>query len=476
LKTQYDAIVVGSGPNGLAAAITLAKARLSVLLVEGRKEPGGGVRSEELTLPGFIHDTCSAIHPLALASPFFQSLDLEALGLEWIQPDLPLAHPLDHGAAACLHRSLDLSAQGFGPDQDRYQSSMKLFVPNSGLLIAEILQPIPHWPGHPGLLLEFGILALQSAQRYSCRYFEQPATRALFAGMAAHSFLSLRQPASAATGLVLNILAHSVGWPLPRGGSGKIAEALSRRFQALGGTIQTNCLVTNIDELPKARAILFDVSPRQLLSIAGHHFPKRYRDALARYQYGPGVFKADYALSSPIPWSNPDCHKAGTIHVGGTLDEIMASEEDVTQGIHPQKPFVLVAQPSRFDSSRAPAGKHTAWAYCHVPPGSTFDMAERMENQIERFAPGFRDCVLKRTTRTCRDLESFNPNLVGGDINGGRANLKQLVIRPILSSNPYRTPFKGVYLCSASTPPGGGVHGMCGFNAARHALRAIFKI
>jgi phytoene dehydrogenase-like protein len=292
--------------------------------------------------------------------------------------------------------------------------------------------------------------------------------------MAAHSFLSLRQPASAATGLILNILAHSVGWPLPCGGSGKITEALSKYFQALGGTIQTNNYVTNIDELPKARAILFDVSPRQLLSIAGHRFPERYREALTRYQYGPGVFKADYALSSPIPWSNPDCHRAGTIHVGGTLEEITASEEDVIGGTHPQKPFVLVAQPSRFDASRAPAGRHTAWAYCHVPAGSTFDMAERMEKQIERFAPGFRDCILKKTTKTCRDLEASNPNLVGGDINGGRANLKQLLIRPVLSSNPYKTPLKGVYLCSASTPPGGGVHGMCGSNAARHALRAIF--
>jgi phytoene dehydrogenase-like protein len=474
LKTQYDAIVVGSGPNGLAAAITLAKDRLSVLLIEGRKELGGGMRSEELTLPGFQHDTCSSIHPLALTSPFFQSLDLGGLALEWIQPDLPLAHPLDQGAAACLHRSLDLSAKGFGPDHDRYQSMLKLFVQNSESLMAEVLQPLPHWPDHPGLLAEFGMLALQSAHAFCCRYYEQPATRALFAGMAAHSFLSLRQPASAATGLILNILAHSVGWPLPRGGSGKITGALSKYFQALGGTIQTNSFVANIDELPKARAILFDVSPRQLLSIAGHHFPQRYRDALARYQYGPGIFKADYALSSPIPWSNPDCHRAGTIHVGGTLEEITASEEEVTGGTHPQNPFVLVAQPSRFDSSRAPAGKHTAWAYCHVPAGSTFDMAERMEKQIERFAPGFQDCVLKRTTKTCQDLEAYNPNLVGGDINGGRANLKQLIIRPILSSNPYKTPLKGVYLCSASTPPGGGVHGMCGWNAARHALRANF--
>ena len=476
LKNQYDAIVVGSGPNGLAAAITLAQERLSVLLVEGRAEPGGGVKSEELTLPGYIHDTCSAIHPLALASPFFQSLDLGAWGLKWIQPDLPLAHPLDRGEAACLHRSLDLSAQGFGPDEDRYRSTMKLFAQNSGSLIAEILQPIPHWPNHPGLLAEFGLVALQSAHRYSCRYFEQTTTRALFAGMAAHSFLSLRQTASAATGLVLNVLAHSVGWPLPGGGSGKITEALSQYFQTLGGTIQTGYWVRNIDELPKARAMLFDVSPRQLLAIAGNRFPTRYRDALTRYQYGPGVFKADYALSSPIPWTNPFCHRAGTVHVGGTLEEITASEEEVTRGVHPEKPLVLVTQPSRFDSSRAPEGKQTAWAYCHVPAGSTFDMAERIENQIERFAPGFRDCVLKRTTRTCQDLEASNPNLVGGDINGGLANLKQLIIRPILSTNPYRTPLKGVYLCSASTPPGGGVHGMCGYNAARQALKAIFEI
>jgi phytoene dehydrogenase-like protein len=389
---------------------------------------------------------------------------------------LPLAHPLNHGEAACLHRSLDLSAQGFGPDQDRYRSTMNLFVQNAGSLMAELLRPLPHLPKHPGLLMEFGLEALQSAHRYGSRHFAQPATRALFAGMAAHSFLSLRQPASAATGIVLNLLAHSVGWPLPRGGSGKITGALSKYFESLGGIIQTHCLVANIDELPHARAILFDVSPRQLLAIAGHRFPQRYRAALARYQYGPGVFKADYALSSPIPWTNPDCARAGTVHVGGTLEEITAAEDDVIRGIHPQKPFVLVTQPSRFDSRRAPEGKHTAWVYCHVPAGSAFDMAERMENQIERFAPGFRDCVLKRTTRTCLDLEASNPNLIGGDINGGRADLKQLVIRPILSSNPYKTPLAGVYLCSASTPPGGGVHGMCGANAARQALKTIFKI
>jgi phytoene dehydrogenase-like protein len=476
LRNQYDAIVVGSGPNGLAAAITLASERLTVLLIEGRGEVGGGLRSEASTLPGFLHDACSAIHPLALASPFFQSLNLGRFDLEWIHPDLPLAHPLDHGQAAWLEHSLEATAIALGADGRAYQKLLQGFVENSPALVPEILKPLLHLPKHPALLAEFGMLALQSAHGLSGRHFANPPARALFAGLAAHSFLSLRQPASAAIGLVLNILAHSVGWPMPRGGAGRLSSALAQCFQALGGEIELNHSVGNLDELPQTKAVLLDVSPRRLLAIAGHRLPRRFAAALDRYQYGPGVFKADYALSAPIPWSNPACDRAGTVHVGGTLEEITASENAVARGGHPEKPFVLVTQPTRFDPSRAPAGKHIAWAYCHVPAASTVDMTDRIEAQIERFAPGFRDCILKRATKTTHDLELANPNLVGGDINGGRSNLKQLLIRPILSSVPYQTPLQGVYLCSASTPPGGGVHGMCGYNAARHTLQTIFKI
>ena len=476
MSSRYDAIVVGSGPNGLAAAITLARAGLSVLLLEGRNKVGGGIRSEELTLPGFLHDACSAIYPLAPASPFFQSLDLTSFGLEWIQPGLPLAHPLDDGEAACLHRSVEVTAAQLGMDKVAYQKLMTRFVEQSGALMPEVLQPMLHLPSHPFLMLKFGLVALQSAHRLCSNIFQQVEAKALFAGVAAHSFLPLGQRGSAAMGLVLNILAHSVGWPMPRGGAGKICDALTKCFQASGGTVQTGCLVTHIDELPKAKALFFDVSPRNLLSIAGHRFPKRYCNTLMRFKNGPGVFKIDYALNSPIPWRNRDCERAGTVHVGGTFEEVALCEDKVSHGEHSEKPFVLVTQPSRFDSSRAPDGKHIAWAYCHVPSGSTFDMTARIESQIERFAPGFRDCILKRNTRNCRDLELYNPNCLGGDISGGLTNLKQLLARPVFGRFPYMTPAKGIYLCSASTPPGGGVHGMCGYNAAQHALKTIFKV
>jgi phytoene dehydrogenase-like protein len=470
---RYDAIVVGAGPNGLAAAITLARARLSVLLVEGRNEPGGGVRSEALTLPGFVHDTCSAIYPLALASPFFKSLELGALGLEWIEPELPLVHPLDGGEASCLYRSVELTAAGLGLDGARYGQVMTPLVEQADWLLPEVLQPLLHWPAQPVPLARFGMLALQSAQGYARRHFREPSGRALFAGLAAHSFLSLRERATAATGLILNLLAHSVGWPLPRGGAGRLSAALCQHFEALGGVVQTGRTISHLDELPKAKAILFDVAPRHLLGIARGRFPKWYDAALERFKHGAGVFKVDYALRAPIPWTHPACRRAGTVHVCGTWEEVATAEDEVSRGIHPARPFVLVAQPSRFDASRAPAGMHTAWAYCHVPGGSTFNMTERMERQIERFAPGFRDCILSRAIRTCQDLELFNPNYIGGDINGGRGNLWQMLARPILSRVPYQTPLAGVYLCSASTPPGGGVHGMCGYNAARAALRQL---
>ena len=474
LRVSYDAVVVGSGPNGLAAAIRLAQANLSVLVLEANATLGGGARSAELTLPGFVHDLCSAVHPLGLGSPFFRGLGLEKYGLHWIQPELPLAHPLEGGQAAVLQKSVTATAAALGQDQASYERLMAPLVSNWEALASEFLQPMLHLPRHPFLLARFGWQALGSASKQAQRWFSGEAGRALFAGLAAHSSLPLEQRASAAFGLVLGLLGHAVGWPLPRGGSQEIANALAGCLRAMGGEIAAGIRVDHLDQLPLARAILLDVTPLQLLLIAGDKLPESYRRRLGRYRYGPGVFKLDYALSAPIPWKAAACARAGTVHVGGSLAEIAACEREVAQGRPPERPYLLLAQPTLFDPSRAPAGKHIAWAYCHVPNGSTFDMTERMEKQIERFAPGFRDCVLARRALNCEQMENYNPNLVGGDINGGAADLWQLLARPVLSRAPYRTPVPGLYLCSASTPPGGGVHGMCGFHAAETALKDCF--
>jgi phytoene dehydrogenase-like protein len=473
VKTSYDAVVVGSGPNGLAAAVRLAQEKLSVLVLEARGSIGGGTSSAELTLLGFTHDVCSAIHPLGAGSPFFRSLDLAKDGLTWIHPDFPLAHPLDGGKAAVLDRSLAKTARELGTDGPAYEKLMSPLVENWDALAPEFLQPMVHVPRHPLLLGRFGMQAMRSASGVANGRFSGEPPRALFAGLAAHSFLPLEQRLSAAFGLVLGTLGHAVGWPLPRGGSQQIANALAGRLRSLGGEIAVNSPVSNIDQLPMARAILLDVTPRQLLALAGHKLPDSYRRRLERYRYGPGVFKLDYALSAPIPWQAPACSHAGTIHVGGTLDEIALAERTVAERKTPERPFVLLAQPSLFDKTRAPEGRHTAWAYCHVPNGSSCDMTERIESQIERFAPGFRDCVLARHTMKCADLEKRNANLVGGDINGGLADLRQLLARPVFAAFPYRTPTPGLYLCSSSTPPGGGVHGMCGFHAAEAVLRDL---
>jgi phytoene dehydrogenase-like protein len=474
-KFTYDAVIVGSGPNGLAAAIRLAQNKLSVLVLEANAIIGGGCRSAELTLPGFTHDVCSAIHPLGMASPFFKTLPLDRYGLCWIQPDFPLAHPLDDGIAAVLRRDLVETAQGLGGDDKAYSRLMGPFVRDWQALVDEVLQPVLHVPRHPFQLLRFGLQALHSATSLAGKCFAAAAARALFAGLAAHSFLRLDQVPSAAFGLVLGLLGHAVGWPLPRGGSQSLANALAAHLRSLGGEIATHSPVTNVDELPLARAILLDITPKQVLSIAGHKLPGSYRERLKRYRYGPGVFKVDYALNAPIPWTNEATRRAGTVHLGGRLEEVAESEATVTQGEHPERPFVLLAQPTLFDPSRAPAGKHIAWAYCHVPNGSTFDMTERIENQIERFAPGFRECIAARRVMRCAEMERNNPNLVGGDINGGLADLRQMLARPVLSWKPYRTPVPGIYLCSSSTPPGGGVHGMCGWHAAETALRDCFR-
>jgi len=474
-RVSYDAVVVGSGPNGLAAAIRLAQEKLSVLVLEANPTIGGGTRSAELTLPGFVHDVCSAIHPLGLGSPFFRTLPLEKYGLNWIQPDVPLAHPLEDGAAI-LDRSIPKTAGALGRDQKPYEQLMSPLVAQWKNLATDFLQPLLHFPRHPLQLARFGLQAFRSATALVNHWFSEEPSRALIAGLAAHSFLPLEQRPSAAFGLVLGMLGHAVGWPLPRGGSQQIANALAAHLRALGGEIQVNTRVENLHQLPLARAILLDVTPLQLMLIAGDELPDSYQRRLGRYTYGPGVFKVDYALSAPIPWKSRNCSRAGTVHVCGSFAEVAQSEREVCQGKHPERPFILLAQPTLFDPTRAPEGRHTAWAYCHVPHGSEFDMTARIDSQIERFAPGFRDCILARTTRNCTQMQEGNANLVGGDIHGGAASLWQLVARPVLSFKPYRTSVPGLYLCSSSTPPGGGVHGMCGFHAAETALRDLFNI
>jgi phytoene dehydrogenase-like protein len=465
-----DAVVVGSGPNGLAAAITLARAGCSVVVYEANATIGGGARSAELTLPGFVHDVCSAVHPLAAASPFFKTLPLERFGLEWIEPEIPLAHPLDNGSAACLYKDIDVTAEQLHEDADAYRRLLKPLARNWEKLSIEFLQPMLHWPRHPITLAHFGILGVCPATLLAKFVFKGDRARALFAGNAAHSFLPLGAPVSSAFALVLGLTGHALGWPIPRAGSQQISNALASYLRELGGKIEVNHRIENLRELPKSRVILLDVSVWEFLRIAGQEMPPGYRRKLESFRHAPGIFKIDYALNEPIPWKADACRRSGTIHLGGGIDEIAAAERDVARGKIPERPFVLVAQQSLFDPTRAPQGRHTLWAYCHVPFGCSTDMSDQIESQIERFAPGFRDCVLARHTMTAADLARSNPNLAGGDISGGAANLMQLLARPILSPTPYRTPLPGVYLCSASTPPGGGVHGMCGYHAACVAL------
>lgn len=473
MSGEHDAVIIGSGPNGLAAAITLARAGCSVLVLEANSTIGGGARSAKLTLPGFVHDVCSAVHPLAAASPFFKTLPLGQFGLEWIHPDIPLAHPLDDGRAACLYRDVDLTAESLQRDADAYRRLMKPLARNWKKLANEFLQPMLHLPQHPFALARFGLPAISPAAYLAkCLFKEEPA-RALFAGIAGHSFLPLEAIVSSAFGLVLGMAGHAVGWPIPRGGSQTISTALANYLRSLGGKIETNRPVNSLADVPRTRAILFDVSVWEFVRIAGSRLPSRYRKRLENFRHAPGVFKIDYALGAPVPWKSAECKRAGTIHLGGTLDEIAMAERDVARGKIPARPFVLVAQQSLFDTTRAPAGKHTLWAYAHVPFGCNSDISERIEAQIERSAPGFRDCILARHTMNTGDLEKSNRNLTGGDINGGAANLWQLIARPVFSFTPYRTPLPGVYLCSASTPPGGGVHGMCGHHSALAVLRDL---
>jgi phytoene dehydrogenase-like protein len=438
-----------------------------VRVVEAQETIGGGTRTAELTLPGFRHDVCSAIHPALLASPFFRSLKLD---LDLIEPPAAVAHPLDDGTAVLARRSLGDTAEQLGADGRAYRRLLEPLLADWETLAGELMGPIPHLPRHPLSLARFGLAALRSAKSLAEARFETQSGRALFAGAAAHSVLALEQPGSASFGLVLLVLAHASGWPFPRGGSQGIADALAARLRSLGGEIETGNRVSSLRELPNSRLVLCDVTPKQLIALAGDRLPHRYQRRLQGWRYGPGAFKLDYALDGPIPWRAPEVAEAGTVHLGGSLAEIAESERAGWEGSHAEQPFVLLAQQSLFDETRAPAGKHTAWAYCHVPNGSTFDMRERIEAQIERYAPGFRDLILGYASRNTTDLERENPNLVGGDIAGGANTLTQLLARPAPRRIPYSTPVSGLYICSASTPPGAGVHGMCGHLAAKAAL------
>ena len=471
--TSYDAVVVGAGPNGLAAAIELARAGKSVAVFEAASTPGGGCRSAELTLPGFVHDVCSAIHPLALASPFFKSIPLTELGVRFRHPSAPLAHPLDDGDAAVLERSVPETAEGFGADARAYVRLMGSLARNADKLIVDILGPL-RVPHHPIALARFGLPAVRSAHGLASARFDEPRARALFAGIAAHSMMSLRRPPTAAYGLLLAVIGHVYGWPAVEGGAQKLTDALVAHLKSLGGRISTGHRIESLGELPQSKAVLFDLTPRQVVDIAGDALPTRYRRRLERYQHGPGVFKIDFALNEPIPWKADVCRRAGTVHLGGTLEEVAASEDAVCRGRLVERPYILLAQQTTFDETRAPEGKHTAWAYCHVPTGSSFDMSERIEAQIERFAPGFRDTVIARSTMTAPELEAYNANYIGGDISGGVQHFGQLFTRPAIRFDPYSTPNKRLYICSSSSPPGGGVHGMCGHYAARSALRRAF--
>ena len=470
-----DAVVVGAGPNGLAAAITIARAGRSVVVYEAAPTPGGGARSAELTLPGFSHDPCSAIHPTALASPFLRSLDLARLGVEWIHSPAPLAHPLEGGHAAVLELSVAETAAGLGADGPAWRRTYGPLVRAADGLVPELMGPVVHLPRHPLALARFGLPGLRSASGFGRSTFAGEEARALFAGLAAHSMVALDRPLTASFGLVFGLFGHVFGWPMARGGSQRITDALVATLRELGGEIVTDNRVGSIAELPPARAVLFDVTPRQLVAIAGDRLPAAYRRRLEGYRYGPGTFKIDWALSGPVPWVADGPRRAATVHLGGTLDEIAAAEADVAAGRHPDRPFVLFVQQTPFDPSRAPAGWHTAWAYCHVPNGSTVDMTVRIEDQVERYAPGFRDLVIARSVRDPAALEAYDENYVGGDINGGLQDWRQLIFRPIPRLDPYATGARGIYLCSSSTPPGGGVHGMSGHLAARSALRREFR-
>lgn len=474
INSEFDAVVVGSGPNGLAAAIVLQQKGLSVLLIEGRDTIGGGMRTAELTLPGFHHDICSSVHPLGIASPFFSALPLREYGLEWIDPPVAAAHPFDGDREALLVRSAAATAGWLGADGPVYQRLLDPLVKDWPLLAPQILGPL-RFPSHPVVMARFGLVGLPSVTMLA-RRFQTMQARGLLAGMAAHAMQPLTNLSTAAVSLLFLLTGHGKGWPMPRGGAATIATALSAYFQELGGVIQTGTPVTSLSQLPPSKALLLDLTPRQLLQLGGHRWSSLYAWQLQRYRYGMGVFKIDWALADPIPFSALGCRQAGTVHLGNTFEEIAASEAATARGMHAEQPFVLLTQPSLFDMTRAPQGKHVAWAYCHVPGGSQKDMTAIIERQVERFAPGFRERILARHVLDTAQLEAYDPNYVGGDINGGVMDIRQLFTRPALRRSPYRTSAKGIYICSSATPPGGGVHGMCGYHAARRALKDVFSV
>jgi phytoene dehydrogenase-like protein len=468
LALTAKASVIGTGPNGLAAAIVLAQAGLQVEVFEAEPTPGGAVRTLELTMSGFLHDFGSAVHPMAVSSPFFSSLPLQDYGLEWIHSPSPLAHPLDDGSAVVMERDLTTAESWLGQDGKAWRNLMGPFAKRWTEFVPDVLRPLPTFPRHPFLMARFGLNAMLSAKKLAFSFFREERARALFAGFAAHSFLSLDAPLSAAFGLLMAIPAHALGWPVPRRGSQSITNALCGHLEKLGGKIHCSSRIDNISNVRASGLILCDLTPRQLLHIAGNRLSSSYKKRLQNFRYGPAVFKVDYALSDPIPWRAGECSRAATVHLGGSFEEIAASEAAVSEGQHAERPFILLSQPTLFDPTRAPAGKHIAWAYCHVPNGSTFDMLPRFEAQIERFAPGFHDCILARRVFSPANLEGMDANLVGGDITGGVLDLRQFLFRP--TWRHYATSSPNLYICSASTPPGGSVHGMCGYHAARMAL------
>jgi phytoene dehydrogenase-like protein len=473
-RPEFDAVVLGAGPNGLAAAITLQQKGLSVLLIEGHKTIGGGLRSAELTLPGFTHDICSAIHPFGIASPFFDTLPLHEYGLEWIVPPIAAAHPLDStGSTPFLTQSMERTADSLGADAAAYLRLITPFQKNWPRLVPEILAPL-HWPTHPLAMARFGWQGIPGATHLVKR-FKTPEARALLAGMAAHAMQPLGNYTTAAVTLIFLMAGHGKGWPLPRYGSATIARALGNHFISLGGGIQTDTWITALSQLPSSKALLLDLTPRQLLQLGGHRWSSHYQRQLENYRYGMGVYKIDWALDGPIPWTSGACREAGTVHLGNTFEEITAAEALTAKGGYPDRPFVLLTQPSLFDPSRAPHDKHTAWAYCHVPGSSRHNMTAAIEAQVERYAPGFRSRILARHTMDTAQMEEYNPNYIGGDINGGAMDIRQLFTRPALRRSPYRTSSPGIYICSSATPPGGGVHGMCGYHAARRVLKDLFN-
>ncbi len=473
-RDNYDAVIVGSGPNGMAAAVELSRNGKSVLVIEGRDTLGGGTRTQQLTLPGFQHDVCSSVHPLGIGSPWFRAVPLQDYGLEWVIPPLGMAHPFDDGSAAVLSQDLQRTKESLGQDGMAYLKLMEPLVRDWQEILEEFLGPLPFPPKHPIVMARFGLTALRSARGLVESRFQGERARAFFSGMAGHAIQPMENPITASFGLMLGALGHVLGWPFARGGSKMITAALEAYLKDLGGETETGWFVGDLDELPDARAMLFDTTPGMMVKIVKERFPERYRKQLRKFRHGPGIYKVDWALNGAVPWKAEECRQAGVVHIGGTFEEIAASERAAWEGRHSERPFVLFVQPTLFDPSRAPDGKHIGWGYCHVPAGSDVDMLDVIEGQIERFAPGFRDCILERKVWSPRELEAYNPNYIGGDIASGIQDIWQLFTRPVWKLSPYETPLKKIYLCSASTPPGGGVHGMGGYHAARAALRRSF--